>query len=72
MLFRSEIASEQEQEREELGERQRSEMEGLKVEPFPDFEDWLNRENQRQIQVDAERQSEAQSHNLDRGVGISM
>lgn len=42
----------------EMGERQRAEMERLKVEPFPDFEDWLNRENQRQIKVDFERRCE--------------
>ena len=70
--LRSEIASEQEKERAELGERQRAEMEGLKIEPFPDFENWLSRENQRQIQVDAERQSEAQERKRDRGFEMSM
>ena len=68
--LRSEIATEQEQERDELGERQWGKMEDAKVEPFPDLEDWLSRENQRQIQVDAERQSEVQEHKQDFGMSI--
>jgi hypothetical protein len=38
--LRAVIAEEQEAEREKLRERQREEMDRLKVEPFPDFEDW--------------------------------
>lgn len=56
----------------EMGGRQWQEVEGLKVEPFPDFEDWLSRENKRQIQVDSERRSEAQELKRDRGFGMSM
>jgi hypothetical protein len=55
-----------------LGERQREEIEGLKVKPFPDFEEGLSRENQRQIQVESERQSEAQERKRDRGFVMSM
>ena len=55
-----------------MGGRQWQEVEGLKVEPFPDFEDWLSRENKRQIQVDSERRSEAQELKRDRGFGMSM
>jgi hypothetical protein len=47
------IAEEQEAEREQLRERQREEMDRLKVEPFPAFADWkgLRAREQQKLEV---------------------
>jgi hypothetical protein len=52
--LRAVVAEEQESEREKLRERQREEMERLKVEPFPDFDDWkgLRMREQQKLEIE--------------------
>jgi hypothetical protein len=52
--LRAVIAEEQEAEREQLRERQREEMDRLKVQPFPAFEDWkgLRMREQQQLEIE--------------------
>lgn len=53
--LRAVVAEEQEGEREQLREQQREEMEGLKVEPFPDFEDWKGLRVRKQKGLESEQ-----------------
>lgn len=59
--LRSAVASEQEQERNELTELQGEELEKFKVEPFPDFERWQQEraevERLERVRVEQERES---------------
>jgi Relaxase/Mobilisation nuclease domain len=51
--LRAAIAVEQQQERVDLGELQRLEVEELKVLPYPDFEDWREQKNQQDLDLDS-------------------
>jgi hypothetical protein len=52
--LRAVVAEEQKGEREELKERQREEMDRLKVEPFPEFEEWkgLRMREQQKLEIE--------------------
>jgi Relaxase/Mobilisation nuclease domain len=56
--LRAVVAEEQESERERLRERQREEMEGLKVEPFPEFEDWKGLRIRQQKQLESQQRED--------------
>ncbi len=68
---RSAVASEQEKERDEMTERHGQELEKVKVEPFPDFNQWQQQraEVDRMDRVRVEQERESQE---ERDYGMSM
>jgi hypothetical protein len=69
--IRSAVGSEQAKEREELTSQHKEELEILKVEPFPDFDQWqqqrLEVDRVERVRVDQERESKQE-----RSQGLSM
>ena len=66
---RSAVGSEQATEREELTSQHKEELETLKVEPFPDFDQWqqqrLEVEQMERVRVEQKRESKQErSHGL--------
>jgi Relaxase/Mobilisation nuclease domain len=68
---RSAVASEQEKERDEMTERHGQELEKVKVEPFPDFNQWQQQREEvdrvEKVRVEHEREIKQE-----RGQGLSM